>query len=179
MNGGKAMISEELFKETEKKIFSYYRNLKEINKLKQRVEVLSRQKEAIEKDIRETNVDIEPEIKAVDYSKERVQSSSANSSYIEAALIKEIEKLERERKDTIQKILDCNARIREIETSTSEMEYVINDLSEEYKRFLELKYKELKALEYIADNLSIGKTTACRRRKEIIENIACELDEIA
>lgn len=166
------MLEKDLFKKTEGRLYRHYRNIKEIDKLKSRVALLLKQKEQIENDIRSTNVKIDYYQSGVGFG-ERVQTSSAGTSYAEREIIKAIEKLEKELVHKKRKILKLNARIREKEEQITDMDYNISMLSEEYKRLLEWKYGEGKSLDWIATEMYGGaRTTAYRKREELVESIA-------
>lgn len=166
------MLEKDLFKKTEGRLYRHYRNKKEIEKLKSRVVLLWKQKEQIEQDIRTTNVQIDYYQSGMALG-ERVQTSSFGTSYAEREIVKAIEKLERELLHKKRKILKLHARIREKEEQIADMDYNISMLSEEYKRLIEWKYGENKSLAWIATEMYAGaRTTAYRKREEIVENIA-------
>jgi len=166
------LLDKDLFKKTEGRLYRHYRNKKEIEKLKSRVVLLWKQKEQIEQDIRTTNVKIDYYQSGMALG-ERVQTSSTGTSYAEREIIKAIEKLERELIQKKKKILKLEARIREKEEQIADMDYNISMLSEEYKRFLEWKYGERKSIDWIATEMYGGaRTTAYRKREELVESIA-------
>lgn len=166
------LIDKDLFKKTEGRLYRHYRNKKEIEKLKSRVVLLWKQKEQIEQDIRTTNVKIDYYQSGMALG-ERVQTSSTGTSYAEREIIKAIEKLERELIQKKKKILKLEARIREKEEQIADMDYNIQMLNEEYKRLIEWKYGENKSLDWIATEMYGGaRTTAYRKREEIVESIA-------
>ncbi|MCM0648654.1 hypothetical protein NBE98_09735 [Clostridium swellfunianum] len=171
------MITEDAFRKTEGRLYRYYWQLRQIDKLKHRVVILWKQLQSIEHDIKQTNVTIEPESRSFDYSKVRVQTSNDGTSYAENEIIKELEKLHREWQRTKKNLLKTNAQIREFEKEIADIGYVISLLNEECKQFVELKYGESKTLYEIADRLNIGKSTAGRRREEIVEDIAKWLNQ--
>lgn len=166
------LLEKDLFKKTEGRLYRYYRSLKEIEKLKNRVVLLWKQKEQIEQDIRNTNVKIDY-VQSGAVISERVQTSSFGTSYAEREIVNAIEKLERELLHKKRKILKLHARIREMEEQIADMDYNISMLSEEYKRFLEWKYGERKSIDWIATEMYGGaRTTAYRKREELVESIA-------
>ncbi len=165
------MISEELFRKTEGSLYRHYRQLKEIDKLKNRVQVLSIQKERIRQDLRETNITLEPESRSIEFG-ERVQSSSTGESYAERSLVREIVRLEAEWKYVRRRIIRNNIRIRELEAQIADMEFIIRKFASEYRSFIALRYCEGNALDTIARKLNMSKATASRERKDIVETIA-------
>lgn len=166
------MIDKDLFKKTEGRLYRYYRNLKEIEKLKKVIETLNKQVEQIEDKIRNTNVKIDYYQSGMALG-ERVQTSSTGTSYAEREIIKAIEKLERELIQKKKKILKLEARIREKEEQIADMDYNIQMLNEEYKKLIEWKYGEGKSIDWIATEMYGGaRTTAYRKREEIVESIS-------
>lgn len=166
------LIDKDLFKKTEGRLYRHYRNLKEIEKLKSRVVLLWKQKEQIENDIRNTNVKIDYYQSGVGFG-ERVQTSSTGTSYAEREILSAITKLENELVEKKKKILKLHARIREKEEQIADMDYNIQMLNEEHKRLIEWKYGENKSLDWIATEMYGGaRTTAYRKREELVESIA-------
>ncbi|MHC1681373.1 MAG: hypothetical protein AB6733_00170 [Clostridiaceae bacterium] len=165
------MISEELFRKTEGRLYRHYRQLREIEKLKHRVQFLNFQKERIRLDLRETNVYLVPESRSIEFG-ERVQSSPTGESYAEKSLMREITILENEWKNVRRRIVKNNIKMREMEAQASDMEFIIKLFNEEGRRFIHLRYYEANSLDAIAKQLNMSKATASRARKEIIEKIA-------
>lgn len=164
------MNNDEIFKRTEGRLYRYFEDLRKIKCLELECESLEKQKEIIKKDIRETNVFIDEESKSMTYE-ERVQTSSSNTSYAERALINEIDKLEKEWIYVRKKLLKKRIHIRELERKISNIKSNLEMLSEENKRFIELKYADKKSFEEIGQALNMAKATAHRKREELIENI--------
>lgn len=164
-------MDKELFRKTEGKLYRYYKSKSKIYRLKNEILFLENKLNRIEADIKNTNI-------TIDYYQggaginERVQTSSSGSSYAETEICREIEKLEKAHVDTYKKILKLKARIEELEEFILHMESNIGQLQEEDKRFLELKYGDEKNLIYISMTLNMSKTTAYRKREELVENVA-------
>lgn len=169
------MISDEMLKETEYRLYSYYKQLKEVDKLEYKCSVLEQQKDRIRMDIKNTNITIEPEIAAVDYSIDRVQVSHSGISYAEAAVMKEITRLENEWTNTKRQILKLHAKIRDIKCQIADIEYSISILNDTYKSFICFKYRDGRSLEYIGNELHMSKSTAFKLRNNLIETIVNSL----
>lgn len=167
------MITKEQFKKTEGRLYRYYRQLKLIDKLKHKVVILYKQIQQIQEDIKNNRVFISPDINGIDYSAEKVISSSDGSSYFEKEFVRAVDMLDRELVFKKRKILKLNVRIRQMEEEIEDMKYNISMLSEECKRFVEWKYgTDSKNIEFIAENLGMALATAYRKREEIVDSIA-------
>lgn len=167
------MIDKETFRKTESRLYRHFKQLKLIEKLKHKVLILWKQKEHIEKDIKNNNVTIETGLNmGIEYGKERVQTSPTGSSYAEQEMIKAIDKLERELLYKKKKILKINTRIREMEEQSQDMQFNLSMLNEESKRYIEFKYGERRGIGWIANEMYAGaRATAYRKREELVEDI--------
>ncbi|MCS4474834.1 transcriptional regulator [Clostridium botulinum] len=164
-------MDKETFRRTERMLYVYYRNLKEMEKLEYICNRLEQQKEKIRKDIQETNIDLEEESISISYS-ERIQTSSI-SSHCDREIENQITKLENEWKLIRKKILKNRARIRELERSTATIRYSIRMLPEEDRNFIIYKYKNNKSIVWIATVMFGGATTtAYRKREEILKSVS-------
>lgn len=168
------MISEKAFKKTEGMLYRYYINIRKKDRMQHKRYSLENRIEQIRKDIRETNIDLDDGMGAIDYSRERIQSSPTGAGPGEQSLIREMTKLENELKATIKAKLKLQAKIRELESEISDIEYVINQLSEEYKQLIELKYGSSIKMSNVAIGMRLNMTEATVRRKrvEVVEAIA-------
>lgn len=167
-------MDKELFKKTENRLYNYYIHLKLIEKLKHRVLLLWKQKEQIEKEmveLKNLNIDAYSNI-GIDYSSERIQSSSSGTSKAEGEVIKYINNLDRQHKDIIKKIYNTNLKIRELELQIQDIQFNLSKLPEESKKFIELKYRDGRSVEWIANVMYGGaRSTGYRKRKKLIKDI--------
>lgn len=164
-------MDKELFRKTEGKLYRYYESKKSLRGLDNRIAELEYDREVIEYDIKHTNVRIDPYQNGVGIN-ERVQTSSSSTSHAEQEMIRAIEKLEEERVKTTKQILKIKAKKRELKNYISNIEFNINMLNEESKRFLELKYSDKAKVITIAQKMNMAVATVYRIREEILENIA-------
>lgn len=164
-------MDKELFRKTEGKLYRYYESKKSLHGLSEKIARLEYHKEVIEYDIRHTNIRIDPYQNGAGIN-ERVQTSPSGTSYAEQEMTKEIERLERERVKIVKQILKTKAKKRELENYISNMDFNINMLNEESKRFLELKYSDKAKVIAIAQKMNMAVATVYRIREEIVENIA-------
>lgn len=169
------MITEDVFRKTEGRLYRYYRQQKEIQKLEYKCLILEEQKEKIRKDLHETNIIIEEESRSVAFE-ERVQTSSSGEGYAEREMIRQIGKLEQEWKELRKYILKLHAKIREYKKQVTDVEYAINLLQPQYRRLIELKYRDGVSLERIGNELHMEKSTASDWRDRVVKDIAKVLD---
>lgn len=169
------MIDKDSFRKTEGRLYRYYKDIKLIEKLKNKIVLLWKQKEQIKKEkveLKNLNIDVGLNM-GIDYSKEKIQSSSTGTGEAEKEIVKYISNLDKQYRSTVKRILKTNARIREIELQLQDMQYNLSMLSEENKRFIEWKYGECKSVEWIATEMYAGaRSTAYRKREEVISDIA-------
>lgn len=168
-------MKREEFKSLENRVKLYYKNKKAIEKLKDKAVKLDKHTGDILREMRELR-NFKAEIcsnMGIDYSKELIQTSSLPGSEVEKELYKYIENLKNDCFINKRRKIKTEQRIREFEYINQDLEFAINELTEEEKRFLELKYGEGKSIEYIALNLFTGsRSTTYRRKEEIIKKIS-------
>ncbi|WFD12000.1 hypothetical protein [Tepidibacter hydrothermalis] len=170
------MITDEVFKKTEGMLYGYFKNKRDINMMRHKILVFENKKNILEHIIKNTDISslqcLNGDIKGINYEGERVQTSIGRESYFEKALLKEIEKVENEYIYTNKKIIKLKLKVAEKEPKVSEVEYITKKLSEEAKLYIDLRYGEQSSFNEIARELHISKSTAERRRGEIVEDIA-------
>lgn len=167
------MITDEQFKKTENMLYRYYRQQREIERLQARIRRNEQRKDEIYKDIKETNVNLDTEVNMAVSFDEKVQTSNLGTSFAEKETVRQIEKLEREWKETRRRILQDRHRIRDINSDNADIEFTLNQFIEEDKQLIELKYgvnKNYSNLQ-IAMKINSSEPTVRRRKKEIIEDI--------
>ncbi|MGG7176213.1 transcriptional regulator [Clostridium paraputrificum] len=164
-------MDKELFRKTEGRLYRYYKSKNDIYKLEIEIESLENRKQVIEHDIKSSNVTIDYYQNGIGIT-ERVQSSSTGTSYAETEMCKEIEKLEREHLRVTKKILKSKAKVRDIEEFINHMDHNIEQLSEEDKRFIELKYGDKKNILQISLIINMAQATCYRKRGELVQAIA-------
>ncbi|KMT21579.1 hypothetical protein [Clostridium cylindrosporum] len=166
-------MNNELFRKVEARLYDMYKKIKMINCLKRECESLQEHADMIMKDIKRSNISIEAEMYlGIDYSSINVQTSHNGDSYMDRELIAAITRLENEWRYVRRKLIKKHEKIREIERSILTLKNNIEMLSEENKRFIELKYGDKRSIPEIADMLNMGRTTAYRKREELISDIA-------
>lgn len=165
------MIDKETFRKTERKLYNYYCKDRRIQSLNRKIELLQNQINDIELKLRNVDINIPEESKAIIYE-ERVQTSNDGTSYAERTLIRITDRLINEQVRKQEEIVAIEEEIRSIEADNIIIENNIGDLRQEDKEFLRLKYKENKKDWQVGNVLGMDQSTATRKRQKLVENVA-------
>lgn len=163
-------MDKDLFKNTERKLYAYYSKDKNQKRLKDRLNLLEKQIEAINKELRECNINLEPESKSPSFD-ERVQTSSDGMSYAEREAMRVTElKIRRLTQRCIerQNVLE---QLDNLEIEYNEIDWKIRDFNGDLKQLLELKYKDLFNEMKIARILNLDQSQVNRKKQQIINKI--------
>lgn len=163
-------MSRDRFKKTEDKLYNYFNKEKKIATLNYRIEVLKRQIDKINQELRECDVNIEIESSSPGFE-ERVQTSSDGTSYAEREVIRITElKLKRKVSKEIE-IEELKEEIENIELDNSILEYNLQYINEEWYKLLELKYKFKKNETQISFEMNISQSQVNKIKQKAIANI--------
>ncbi|HGG0416319.1 TPA: hypothetical protein ACJFE8_001072 [Clostridium sporogenes] len=105
MNRRTLMLDKKLYSKTEGRLYRYFRDIEEIDKLENRCMELEKAKESLRQDIRNINISIDAELGMAIGYEERVQNSNTGISRAEQGIIKQIEGMETYKKADIKKSL--------------------------------------------------------------------------
>jgi DNA-directed RNA polymerase specialized sigma subunit len=164
-------MNKELFVETENKVRRYYQKDKLINSLNSKIKLLDRQIDAIEKDLKECNITIEPGIKPISYE-ERVQTSGDGNSYAEREAMRLTEyKIKRmaEKKLEREKLKE---QIDQIELDYIFMRDAIESIKGIYRELLKLYYEKEYNEQKIASILNWTQPQINKKKWRLIQKIA-------
>lgn len=163
-------MSRDRFKQTEDKLYNYFNKEKKIATLNYRIEVLKKQIDKINQELRECDVNIEIESSSPAFE-ERVQSSSDGTSYAERELIRITDlKLKRKLSKEIE-IEEIKEEIENIELDNSILEYNLQFINEEWYKLLELKYKFKKNEVQISLEMNISQSQVNKIKQKAITDI--------
>ncbi|SHH06113.1 hypothetical protein [Tepidibacter thalassicus] len=165
------MITDEVFRKIEGMLYRYFKDKKEIERIKYKIISLEGKKNRLEYILSTTDITLKVSISAVNYDGINVQTSNTDS-LVERELVREIEKIEEELVKTVKKILKLKTKVTLMEERISDMNYILSKLSDEAKDFIEYKYGHEKTLDEISIRLNTSKATESRRRKNIVKDIA-------
>ncbi|WP_243238903.1 hypothetical protein [Clostridium botulinum] len=164
------MLDKKLYAKTEGRLYRYFKDIEEVDRLDNRCMELEKTKESLRQDIINTNVSIDAELGMAIGYEERVQTSNTRISRAEQGVIKEIEKMQREWKMIRKQILKNHFRIREINRQNADMNYLFRNMDTEYRLIAEMKYKEKLSLEKIGERLCIDKSNVKRKKDKIVKD---------
>lgn len=158
------------FKKTEDKLYNYFNEEKKIATLNYRIEVLKKQIDKINQELRECDVNIEIESSSQGFE-ERVQTSSDGISYAEREVIRITDlKLKRKLSKEIE-IEEIKEEIENIELDNSILEYNLQYINEEWYKLLELKYKFKKNEVQISLEMNISQSQVNKIKQKAIADI--------
>ena len=163
-------MDKELFRKTEGKLYRYFNKDKQEKALRDKLSLLDKQIEYIDRDLKECNITIEPESKSPGFE-ERVQTSSDGMSYAEREIMRVTElKIRRKTQKQLEKenVLE---QLDNIEIECNEIEWKIRDFNGELKKLLELKYKKKYNEEKIAQEMHLNQSQVNRKKQQIINKI--------
>lgn len=163
-------MSRDKFKKTEDKLYNYFNKEKKIATLNYRIELLKKQIDRINQELRECDVNIEIESSSLGFE-ERVQTSSDGTSYAEREVIRITElKLKRKVSKEIE-IEELKEEIENIELDNSILEYNLKYINEEWYKLLEFKYKFKKNETQISFEMNISQSQVNKIKQKAIVNI--------
>lgn len=164
-------MDKQLIDDIEKKLYMYYKKESYEKELKDRLNILNKQIEAIDKDLMNCNFKLEPESKSPSFA-ERVQTSSDGISYAEREVIRIIdlkEKRKEQKEKAREKILE---RLDSLEIAYNSMEWRVKEFKGQSKQLLELKYKDGLNEIKIGQIMHLDQSRINRKKRKIIEKIA-------
>lgn len=164
-------IDKEQLRRIEKELYNYYESDKKVTGFKKTIEILENNIAALEKRIKTVDIEIPVESRSITFE-ERVQSSGDGTSYVERTMINKIDNLEREIENDKKEIYRLEDLIRKLNKNKNIIEIQISDISEEYIKYIDLRYnKKLKNWQ-IANELNISHVTCTRLKNKIVNSIA-------
>ena len=169
------MIEREIFRKSEGILYRHFRKKRSLERLNRTLTFLERKTEQVKKDIHECNIEIDDNLRTINYNKLNIKTSD-RKSVVEDALIESIERLQNELSFTYKKKVKIKIKARGLERKVSEMDNILKNLSEEELKIAELKYNDCFSNVKIAKLLHCSEFTIRRNRNKIIEYISNELN---
>lgn len=158
------------YSKTEGMLYSHYRRKKRIQSMKSRLVRIENRIERLRKDIRECNIDLEDTMKAIDYSRDSIQSGGVTSN-IERELERAVDVIVKEIEYNIRDKYKTKSKITNLEKQVENIELLLEELTEEELTIVELKYGEQLNDREVSERLYMARSTMQRKKGNIIEFI--------
>lgn len=164
-------MDKKIFEKTEWKLYRYFEKDKKIKSLDNKIRLLESHIKLINEKIKNMNISIPIESRSISFD-EKVQVSNDGTSYVERTMINIIDRLEREIINNKDGIIKLEELIRKIKEDNKMLDDYIIYLNNDYKNFLEYKYRDKLKNWQIANKLNISEVTCTRIKRELINDIS-------
>lgn len=164
-------MDKKIFEKTEWKLYRYFEKDKKIKSLDNKIRLLESHIKLINEKIKNMDISIPIESRSISFD-EKVQVSNDGTSYVERTMINIIDRLEREIINNKDEIIKLEELIRKIKEDNKMLDDYIIYLNNDYKNFLEYKYRNKLKNWQIANKLNISEVTCTRIKRELINDIS-------
>ena len=164
-------MDKKIFEKTEWKLYRYFEKDKKIKSLDNKIRLLESHIKLINEKIKNMDISIPIESRSISFG-EKVQVSNDGTSYVERTMINIIDRLEREIINNKDEIIKLEELIRKIKEDNKMLDDYIIYLNNDYKNFLEYKYRDKLKNWQIANKLNISEVTCTRIKRELINDIS-------
>lgn len=164
-------MDKKIFEKTEWKLYRYFEKDKKIKSLDNKIRLLESHIKLINEKIKNMDISIPTESRSISFD-EKVQVSNDGTSYVERTMINIIDRLEREIINNKDEIIKLEELIRKIKEDNKMLDDYIIYLNNDYKNFLEYKYRDKLKNWQIANKLNISEVTCTRIKRELINDIS-------
>lgn len=164
-------MDKKIFEKTEWKLYRYFEKDKKIKSLDNKIRLLESHIKLINEKIKNMDISIPIESRSISFD-EKVQVSNDGTSYVERTMINIIDRLEREIINNKDEIIKLEELIRRIKEDNKMLDDYIIYLNNNYKNFLEYKYRDKLKNWQIANKLNISEVTCTRIKRELINDIS-------
>ena len=164
-------MDKKIFEKTEWKLYRYFEKDKKIKSLDNKIRLLESHIKLINEKIKNMDISIPIESRSISFD-EKVQVSNDGTSYVERTMINIIDRLEREIINNKDEIIKLEELIRKIKEDNIMLYDYIIYLNNDYKNFLEYKYRDKLKNWQIANKLNISEVTCTRIKRELINDIS-------
>ena len=160
-------MDKKIFEKTEWKLYRYFEKDKKIKSLDNKIRLLESHIKLINEKIKNMDISIPIESRSISFD-EKVQVSNDGTSYVERTMINIIDRLEREIINNKDEIIKLEELIRKIKEDNKMLDDYIIYLNNDYKHFLEYKYRDKLKNWQIANKLNISEVTCTIIKIELI-----------
>lgn len=155
----------------------YYFRLREIEKLKSRLEILYRQQKEIIDNIKELILSPYNKVKELFEKDELKVCEDKPVTVYEKSVERVFERLETEADNIKAEIIDTKTDILQLEKDNSEIGFAIEKLDKDYKLIIETIYKYNKKILEVSIDLNMDKSTVSRKRKKALFQLSSYINK--
>ncbi len=155
----------------------YYFRLREIEKLKSKLEILYRQQKEIIDNIKELILSPYNKVKEIFEKDELTVCEDKPVTVYEKSVERVFERLETEADNIKAEIIDTKTDILQLEKDNSEIGFAIEKLDKDYKLIIETIYKYNKKILEVSIDLNMDKSTVSRKRKKALFQLSSYINK--
>lgn len=148
----------------------YYKEKKLIQKYKEKIELLKKEDEQLEKRLRKNDYTLSTELTALTIG-EKIQANSEGLSCQEKEMYKQCQKMLNKQQEIWDKINAYEEKILEMKLKACDVEIALEVLKKEEKQFIELKYNNEKQWLELMEEMHISKSTVKYRNDKIMNKL--------
>ncbi len=160
-----------MYSRVEGMLYSHYKRKKRIDSLKSRLIRIENRIERLRRDIKECNIDLEDTMKAIDYSRDSIQSGGVTSN-IERELERAVDNILKEIQYNIKEKYRTKGKIERLGKQTDYIDSLLEHLIDGDLEILELRYSENLSDESIGDMINMSRPTVQRKRIRLINELS-------
>lgn len=159
----------------EMKVQDFYNNLRRLELLNRKVQLLEKKKNELKEKIKECNYNLEVRMPSMQYDKETVCESSSSESAIEKSLIRVETKIYETIMSYEEEQNDLLIEISDIESENCMVSAILEELEEEEQDILEMRFYKKYKLRKISEMVNLDNSTVKRRIDKTLVRIGSEL----
>ena len=154
---------------TKKDLKDYYKDIREIEKLQERVKKLKKLRQEIIDNMNNGNITLEADIQAISYNNASISKTGICVSQQERAIEKAYQALDNKQSDLYVEIIETETLISDLQLKNLDIDYFLKNLDYEDLKLIELYFRDKKTALQISFILNMHASTVARRINKIIE----------
>lgn len=157
------------------KVQDFYNNLRRLELLNRKVQLLNRKKGELEEKIKSCNYNLEVRIPSAQFGGDRVCESGSTESIIEKSMIRVETRIYETIMNYEEEQNDLLLEINDIESDNCIFSAVLENLEEEEQLILEMRFFKKYKLRRISELVNLDNSTVKRRIDRTLVRISSEL----
>lgn len=171
--GGSLKITNMAYSNMENRIKKYYKNLNLVKAKKIQKESYIKRLERIEKDYNRLNksIRLNSDLQGVTYDRVIVSGGSLPMSDMDKQVESIFKKFEQDIVNLYERVFTTECEVRALEGNNDKLNELLNLLSDESQKVIELKYNQNYSYERIAEEVPMSKANVYRKIKLILKEL--------